>query len=170
MSWKMLTFYSSRLCGFLGPAINPEWFITSQMPFTYTTATRYAIFTNVVATDQTAKLLAQQLGNTYLLLGLLGTFILNTTSELKVVHAYLWALWLGDIGHVGYTVYHMGWEGTLAFKSWSAAAWGNVAFTMFLFAMRSLYFLGAFSTTTADLKARGKELKHKVEAETKKGK
>jgi hypothetical protein len=157
------------LGGFLGPAINPEWFITSQMPFTYTTATRHAILSNVVATDETAKLLAHQLGNTYLLLGLLGTFILNTTSELKVIHAYLWALWLGDIGHVGYTVYHMGLEGTLAYKSWNAAAWGNVAFTMFLFGMRSLYFLGVFSTTTADLKARSAALKDKIESETKKG-
>ena len=94
--------------------------------------------------DLNTTLLAWQLGNAYLLLGFLGVFILNTTTEPKVAHAYIWALWLGDIGHVGFTLYAMGWEQSLAFDTWNAVVWGNVGATVFLFLMRCLYLLGFF--------------------------
>jgi len=55
----------------------------------------------------------------------------------------------------------------MAYKVWNAVVWGNVAFTIFLFTTRSLYFLGAFSTTEDDLKAKAKVLKDKVEGEKK---
>jgi len=121
------------LAGFLGPILSPQFFISSQLPTPYP-----------LAADATSILLAQQLGNAYLLLGLLGLFILNTTSELKVVRAYLWALWLGDIGHVGLTLFAMGWDGTMDIGNWNPVIWGNIGATAALFLMRSLYFLGVF--------------------------
>jgi hypothetical protein len=108
-----------------------------------------------------AKLVAWQLGNTYLLLGILGVFILNTTTEIKVVRAYLFALWLGDIGHVGVTAYAMGTAGLLDIAGWPSVAWGNIGITLALFLLRSLYLQGFFDeseTTTAApvTKTRGK--------------
>jgi hypothetical protein len=38
----------------------------------------------------------------------------------------------------------MGLNATLDVGSWNAVVWGNVMVTTFLFATRSLYFLGAF--------------------------
>ena len=92
--------------------------------------------------DETSRLLAWQLGNAYLLLGLLGVFILNTTTELAVVKAYLWALWIGDIGHVGITLYVMGWGGSLTVSKWNPVVWGNVGATTFLFLARCAYLAG----------------------------
>ncbi|TID16824.1 hypothetical protein E6O75_ATG09590 [Venturia nashicola] len=123
----------SLLAGFLSPILTPQFFISSQLPSP-----------SPHPADATSILVAQQLGNAYLLLGLLGLFILNTTTELKVVRAYLWALWLGDIGHVGLTLFAMGWEGSLDVGRWNAVIWGNIAATGFLFLTRSLYFAGAF--------------------------
>ena len=147
--------------------LSPTYFITSQLPTSYLSAPAKTVLSSIVANDATTKLLALQLGNTYLLLGLLGVFILNTTSELKVVRAYLSALWICDIGHVGFTLWAMGWKGTVNVGSWNAVVWGNIGVTLFLFGMRSLYFLGAFdgslkkvkekvkkTTTKADKKAR----------------
>jgi hypothetical protein len=125
----------NRLAGFLCPLLTPELFITSQLP----TPTL-----PLVSSDATTRLLAVQLGNAYLLLGFLGLFILNTTTEIKVVRAYLWALWLGDIGHVGFTLWAIGWEGTLDVEKWSAVTWGNIGITAFLFAMRCAYLGGLF--------------------------
>jgi len=123
----------SLLAGFLGPVLSPNFFISTQLPQPYK-----------LPADPTSVLLAYQLGNAYLLLGLLGLFILNTTSELKVVQAYLWALWLGDIGHIGFTLYAMGWEGTVAVGKWTPVVWGNIGATGFLFMTRCLYLAGAF--------------------------
>jgi len=122
-----------RFCGFLAPVLDTTFFISSQLPQPYKGSP-----------DLTSQLLAWQLGNTYLLLGLLGVFILNTTTEPKVVHAYIWALWLCDIGHVGFTLYAMGWEQSMAVGKWNPVVWGNVGATSFFFFMRTLYLLGIF--------------------------
>jgi hypothetical protein len=129
----------------------------------YASAPAKAILSNIVAHDATATLLAWQLGNAYLLFGLLGVFILNTTSELKVVRAYLFALWLGDIGHVGLTLYAMGWNGTIEVGAWNSVVWGNVGATTFLFAMRSLYFLGVFDGSAKEVGDKVKAVAGKAE-------
>lgn len=121
------------MAGFLGPIIDSQGFIEAQLPTSF-----------IKTTDSTSQLLAWQLGNCYALLGLLGLFILNTTSELKVVRAYLWALWIGDIGHVAFTVYAMGVDATLDVSKWTAVTWGNIGATLFLFITRSMYFAGIF--------------------------
>jgi hypothetical protein len=124
---------AQRLAGFLGPVLDSKFFISSQLPTPYKGTP-----------DLTTTLIAWQLGNAYLLLGLLGVLILNTTTEPKVVHAYIWALWLGDIGHVGFTLYAMGWQDSLDISRWNPVIWGNVGATVFLFANRCLYLLGFF--------------------------
>lgn len=75
-------------------------------------------------------MVAWQLGNLYLLMAMMGLAILNTTSEAKVVKAYLLVLWLGDIGHVGFTLYGLGLERLAQVSEWNAMTNGNVAFTV----------------------------------------
>jgi len=58
------------------------------------------------------------------------------------VHAYLLALWIADIGHVGATAWMMGHDAFVDLRSWNAMAWANVGVTGFLFGVRSLYMLG----------------------------
>lgn len=126
------------------PLFSPKYFISAQLTTSYLTAPAQAVLTDLVARDDTATLLAWQLGNAYLLLGFLGVFILNTTTELSVVRAYLWALWLGDVGHIGFSLWAMGLSGIMDIGSWTAVMHGNVNITLFLFITRSLYFLGVF--------------------------
>jgi hypothetical protein len=134
--------------------ISPEFFISSQLPESS------VLKPHKHSVDPTSTLLAWQLGNAYLLLGLLGLFILNTTSELKVVRAYLWALWIGDIGHVGFTLYAMGWDASVDVEKWNPVMWGNVAITAFLFLTRSIYLSGLFEgrsrSKTALKKSKGR--------------
>jgi hypothetical protein len=114
------------------------------LPTASFSATQIAVLENIVAKSSTTTLLAWQLGNAYLLLGILGLFILNTTTETRVVRAYLWALWIGDIGHVGFTLWAMGLKASLDIGSWNPVVWGNIGATLVLFSLRSAYFLGVF--------------------------
>ncbi|KAF2397450.1 hypothetical protein EJ06DRAFT_457566, partial [Trichodelitschia bisporula] len=123
----------SLVAGFLAPMLTPDYFISGQLDQKYP-----------LGTDATSRLLAWQLGNCYLLLGLVGVFVLNTTRELSVVRAYIWALWLGDIGHVGLTLYALGWEKSLGFASWNPVTWGNIGITAVLFAVRTFFLAGFF--------------------------
>ncbi|KAI1772744.1 hypothetical protein F4818DRAFT_138537 [Hypoxylon cercidicola] len=126
----------SLVGGFLGPFMNPSWFIASQLD---------APSDIVVSSyDDNARLVALQLGNTYGLLFLLGVAVLYTTTELKVVRNYLIALWIADISHVGVTCWLLGYDKTLDVASWNAVTWGNVGFTAFLCLTRTAYLLGLF--------------------------
>lgn len=77
-----------------------------------------------------AIVVAWQLGNLYLLMAFIGLGILNTTSEVRVVKAYLFALWLGDIGHIGFSAYGLGLERMSDVGQWNAVTSGNVTFTV----------------------------------------
>lgn len=74
--------------------------------------------------------MALQLGNAYGLLCLVGLAVLLTTSELKVVRAYLIALLIADVGHVGVTAYGLGYDKFVDFAGWNATTWGNVGVTV----------------------------------------
>ncbi len=76
--------------------------------------------------------MAQQLGNMYLLMCFVGLAVLTTTSEIKVVRSYLFALWLGDIGHLAFTCLALGKERSMQPLAWNAMTWGNVGFTVSL--------------------------------------
>lgn len=74
--------------------------------------------------------LAWQLGNLYLLMALVGLAVLTSTSEVRVVRRYLWALWIGDVGHVAFSCYGLGIERLASPSEWNAMALGNIAFTV----------------------------------------
>ncbi|PFH56825.1 hypothetical protein XA68_15950 [Ophiocordyceps unilateralis] len=123
----------SLLAGFLGAVHDPMWFAAEQVPQM-----------NPSLVSPNAIVLALQLGNLYLLMSLVGVAVLFTTSELSVVRRYLVALWLGDIGHVVFSCRALGLDLLVRPSAWNAMAWGNIAATVFLFSMRSAYFLGVF--------------------------
>jgi len=119
------------IAGALAPIVDPAGFVSSQLA--------HIVPHNLYPTEQVLSL---QLGNLYLLLCLLGVFILNTTTEARVVHAYVWALWIADIGHVAGTAWVMGYDAFIDVGRWNAMAYGNIGATVFLFATRTLYLLG----------------------------
>lgn len=123
------------MAGFLGAVKDPVWFVTEQVPHKAVSAT---------TVTENSIVLAWQLGNLYLLMAFMGLFVLNSASEVKVVRSYLWALWLGDIGHVAFSCYGLGKDRMMHPWEWNALAWGNIVFTAWLFSMRSAYFLGIF--------------------------
>jgi hypothetical protein len=83
-----------------------------------------------------------QLGNVYLLLGMVGVVLLYTSTEPKVVRNYIIALALGDIGHLYFTYHGMGWDRYVDAKSWNAVAIGNIGVTAGLLLFRVAYLTG----------------------------
>lgn len=100
-----------------------------------------------------AKVVALQLGNLYGLMCLLGLVILNTTSERKVVRRYLVCLAIADLGHTLPLMWFMGWDRVLDVGAWNSMAWGNIAATWVLFAMRLATLLGVFGHIPHDAKS-----------------
>lgn len=125
----------SLVAGFAGAVSHPAWFMAEQVP-------QQAPQTQAVS--EASIVVARQLGNLYLLMAFVGLAALCTTSEVKVVRSYLVALWLGDIGHMAFCCHALGPKRIVNPSEWNAMAWGNIAMTAFLFAMRSAYFLGVF--------------------------
>ncbi|KAK0628658.1 hypothetical protein B0T17DRAFT_487494 [Bombardia bombarda] len=125
----------SLLAGSVPAIIWPDWFISEQLP---------SSVIPTVATTAGSQVVAQQLGNCYGLLFLLGVAVLYSTTELKVVRNYLVALWIADIGHVVITYLALGHGHSAAVGEWNAMTWGNVGATVFLFLTRTAYFLGLF--------------------------
>ncbi|UNI24216.1 hypothetical protein JDV02_009982 [Purpureocillium takamizusanense] len=123
----------SLVAGFLGAVTDPAWFVAEQVPQKVPDPV-----------TENSIVLAWQLGNLYLLLGLVGLAILTSTSEVRVVRRYLAALWVGDVGHIAFSCYGLGRDRMMNPAGWNAMAWGNIAMTLFLLTMRSAYFLGAF--------------------------
>ena len=85
-----------------------------------------------MALPDQARIVAQQLGNAYGLLFMVGIAVLYTGTELKVVRNYLVALLIADIGHVGLTIAALGPDRFAAVGDWNAMTWGNVGFTVCL--------------------------------------
>ncbi|KXJ93757.1 hypothetical protein Micbo1qcDRAFT_158626 [Microdochium bolleyi] len=135
----------SLVAGFLGAVIDPAWFVGQQLPAAASISSKVGE-TAVAAVSETegARLVALQLGNTYGLVCLIGLGVLNTTSEIKVVRAYLVACLIADVTHVGLTCWGLGYDRSMDFASWTPTIWGNVAFTVFLGITRTAYFLGLF--------------------------
>lgn len=78
--------------------------------------------------------------------------MLNTTTEPRVVHAYVLALAIADIGHLAATAWVMGSADFMDLGSWNAMAWGNIGVTAMLFATRSLYMLGLLGKDRSPVK------------------
>ena len=109
----------NSVAGFCGTITDPAWFIAEQVPQTVP-----------VPVNENSIVVALQLGNLYLLMAFVGVAILYSTSEAKVVRRYLFALWLGDIGHVGLSAHSLGSERLKSPWEWNAVTQGNVAFTV----------------------------------------
>ncbi|OAA75459.1 hypothetical protein LEL_07447 [Akanthomyces lecanii RCEF 1005] len=116
-----LTLTERRIAGFIGAIWDPAWFVAEQLPEK-----------QVFPASEHSMVMAQQLGNMYLLMCFVGLAVLTTTSEIKVVRSYLVALWLGDIGHLAFTCLALGKERVLQPQAWNAMTWGNIGFTLLL--------------------------------------
>jgi hypothetical protein len=134
----------------VAPFVSPDWFIKEQISSA-----------RVIGHSENARLVALQLGNAYFLLFMVGVAVLYTTTELRVVRNYLWALWIADLGHIGLTAYALGFGNFIAFTQWNAMTWGNIGATVrttlsasknsrteskqaFLCLTRTAYLLGLF--------------------------
>lgn len=71
---------SSSVAGALAPVVAPEFFVSTQLAH----LRPHPLL-------ETERVLALQLGNLYVLLALIGVFVLNTTKQKSVVHGYVWA-------------------------------------------------------------------------------
>ncbi|MCJ1393875.1 hypothetical protein MMC18_006751 [Xylographa bjoerkii] len=131
----------SLVAGWIAAYFDTANFIADQIPSSSPL--------KVLPFSPSAQVIAMQLGNTYLLLALLGLFILNTTTDARVVKAYIVALAIADIGHVVPTMWMLGWERSVAVQSWNKMAWGNIGATVFLFVTRVTYLLGLFGKDRA---------------------
>lgn len=112
---------ANRVAGFLAAVLDPAAFIEQQVPQK-----------DPAGLTDGAISVALQLGNLYLLLGFCGLAVFLSTSEVKVVRSYLFALWLGDIGHVAFSSYMLGADKLLRPVEWNAVTWGNIGFTVSL--------------------------------------
>ena len=130
MLWSVSDSYFSCLAysisGCLPALFMSDWFVREQIsevasPLGATAA---------ISVSDHARLVAQQLGNAYGLLFMVGVAVLYTTTELNVVRNYLVALLIADVGHVGLTIATLGPERFAAVGDWNAMTWGNVGFTV----------------------------------------
>ena len=112
-------------------------FVTSQLPHTSQNAASYVL-------TPSSRMLAYQLGNMFGLVGLVGTCVLYTTNEPKVVRNFLIACAVGDIGHLAAVFSVMGFQDFVDVSSWNALAWGSIGFTTFLLVCRAAYLAGLF--------------------------
>ncbi|KAI0762395.1 hypothetical protein C8Q74DRAFT_1371449 [Fomes fomentarius] len=92
-----------------------------------------------------------QLGNCYLLLGLISTFVFravrdalpnNPVVQERILGASFTALALADVTHILWSFIGLPDEFKYAPASWNSMTHGNITFTTFLFAMRLAWFLG----------------------------
>ncbi|KAI9829401.1 MAG: hypothetical protein M1819_006338 [Sarea resinae] len=143
----------SLVAGFVGAVLSPHFFVTEQI-----------IDTLPHALNPNEHVLALQLGNTYLLLGIIGVLVLYATTDPKIARNYIFACWLGDIGHLAVTYHVLGRDKYFDVAGWNAMAWGNIGTTVshldfflfcpsrawlddaqdqaFLWTVRTLYLLG----------------------------
>ncbi len=123
--FRVLYADSTSIGGCVPALFLTDWFIAEQ--FSDPAAAAAAV--PAANANANARLVAQQLGNAYGLLFMVGVAILYTTTELRVVRNYLVALLLADVGHVGLTMAAIGPEQFAAVRAWNAMTWGNVGFT-----------------------------------------
>ncbi|MCJ1322378.1 hypothetical protein MMC15_007726 [Xylographa vitiligo] len=136
----------SLIAGWIAANFDTVSFIADQIPSSSSL--------NVHPSSPSAQVVAMQLGNTYMLLALLGLFILNTTTDVRVVKVYIVALAIADIGHVVPTMWMLGWERSINVRSWNKMAWGNIGATVFLFVTRVTYLSGLFGKDRAAQKGK----------------
>ena len=129
------------VAGAIAPFVSLEWFIPSQLPPGHLLASQTAK-DGAFSVLPTERVLALQIANLYALLAMVGVGVLSTTTEPRVVHAYIWALLIADVGHFVATGAVMGLDGVMEWQEWNATMWGNLGVVILLFTVRSLYLAG----------------------------
>ncbi|KAH6616254.1 hypothetical protein C7974DRAFT_416408 [Boeremia exigua] len=102
--------------------------VTTVLPNYYSTAMAKHTRASPVhpATEKpTESIYLSQLSNLFLLVSVISLYVLNSTDDEKVAAAYLTALWWGDLGHLGVTVWCLGWESFSNVGAWNLVILGN---------------------------------------------
>ena len=103
-----------------------------------------------------AHIVTLQPGNVYLLLALLAIFILVTTTDPRVVEVYVISLAIADVGHMGTTMWVLGWDRVIDIRGWNSMACGNIAASAFLL----ITWIGYLTSLFGEDRASGKEKTH----------
>lgn len=67
---------------------------------------------------------------------MVGVGVLYATTEAKVVHNYLLACAIADVGHLYVTYAIMGHTDFMDVQGWNSMGWGNIGITLGLFLVR----------------------------------
>ncbi|BGO93698.1 hypothetical protein NBRC10512_006579 [Rhodotorula toruloides] len=109
------------------------------------------------STHVAATMIVRQLGSCFFLFAMMGCVLLpamrrtlkDRPEELELlVRAYLTCLAAADLTHIGFTLFDLGVEGSLAPSGWNALVWGNVGITSVLFLVRMLWMAGVSRGST----------------------
>ena len=112
-------------------SLSPAYYVASQ--------SRLPASHNLLPSE---TILVYQLSNLFLLVAVIELYVFYSTTDAKVVRALLTALWWGDLGHLGVTMWCMGLGKVVDVASWGVANWGNIAIPLFLCTMRTMYLFG----------------------------
>jgi len=108
-----------------------------------------------------------QLANCYLLLGLIGSFVLRAARDAlkndlaaqeKVVKAYLLALAIADLSHIAVTLIALPEDIALNPLDWNMMTHGNVTFVVLLFTLRMAWMAGVGRTSALRTSPKIKQL------------
>ncbi|KAF2712405.1 hypothetical protein K504DRAFT_499505 [Pleomassaria siparia CBS 279.74] len=91
-----------------------------------------------------AEVLSLATANIYLLLGAVAVICTAVTKEARVAKAYIFAVALGDLGHIYSSYAVMGPEIFWDFNKYNDMMWGNIGFSLFLHVNRVLTLAGLF--------------------------
>jgi hypothetical protein len=92
-----------------------------------------------------------QLGNCYMLVGLMVSFVFravgnvcsnDTIAQERIIGATLSAMAITDVTHILSSFIYLPPEIRLNVASWNAITHGNITFTLFIFCVRMAWFLG----------------------------
>ncbi|BGP26530.1 hypothetical protein JCM10295v2_005483 [Rhodotorula toruloides] len=112
---------------------------------------------NPKTTHVAATMVVRQLGSCFFLFALMGCVLLpamrrmlkDRPAELEtLVQAYLTCLAAADLTHIGFTLFDLGLEGSVAPSGWNALVWGNAGITSVLFLVRMLWMAGVARGST----------------------
>lgn len=123
------------ILAFTTTAVSPAYYVAGQSKLTPPA--------NLAPSE---TILTYQMSNLFLLIAIIELYVFHSTNDINVAHALLTALWWGDLGHLGVTVWCMGWATLRNVGDWSLVNWGNLTIPLFLFVMRSFYLFGGLET------------------------
>ncbi|KAI0809093.1 hypothetical protein BC629DRAFT_1481914 [Irpex lacteus] len=106
---------------------------------------------STVIPDARTHMTVLQLGNCYLLLGMLSSLVFravrdalpgNAVAQERIIGASLFAMGVADLTHIIATLVGLPPDLRYAVAQWNATTHGNVTFVVFLMVSRTAWFLG----------------------------